>query len=390
MLTLFGRLSRLARVLSLVVVVAILVALVLVLVPRHQRKYLTASFPRTISLYEGSDVRILGVPVGKVVSVTPTGRDVRVRMWYAARYKVPADAKAVIISPAIVGDRYIELTPVYRGGPSLPANATLGEQRTAVPLELDQIYQSIDDLSVALGPEGANKKGALTRLLDSTAKNFGGQGKQFHDTIENLARLTGTLDHNKGKLFGTAEQVERFVSALARNDSTVRRFNDSLASAARVLAGERGDLRTSLHNLGVAMQSITSFVHHNRHSLSKNIKGLDAISKILVKLARLSAPVTDVAPLALNNLYLTYNPTTGTLDTRANVGENLNQLSADPATFLCALVNQADTSKKGCSLVKQALAGLPRTAPFQHGQQRTVQVEHIDKSLGGILGVHGR
>ncbi|HET7357085.1 MAG TPA: MCE family protein [Nocardioidaceae bacterium] len=390
MLTFFGRLSRLTRALSLVAVVAILAALVLVLVPREHRKYLTASFPRTVSLYQGSDVRILGVPVGKVVSVTPSGTDVRVRLWYDAKYKVPADAKAVIISPAIVGDRYIELTPVYKGGPTLPQDATLSAQHTAVPLELDQIYQSIDDLTVALGPRGANKQGALTRLLDSTAKNFGGQGKQFHQTIENLSRLTGTLDHNKGKLFGTAKQVERFVSALARNDATVRRFNDSLASASQVLAGERGDLRTSLRNLGVAMQSVTSFVRHNRHALSANIKGLDAISKILVKQRDALSETLDVAPLALNNLYLTYNPTTGTLDTRANVGENPNQLSADPATFLCALLDQADASKKSCSLVRQALAGLPRTAPFQHRRQHTLQVEHIDKSLGGILGVDGR
>lgn len=386
MLTFFGRLSRLTRMLSLVAVVAILAALVLVLVPRQQRKYVTASFPRTVSLYQGSDVRILGVPVGKVESVTPSGKDVRVRMWYDAKYKVPADAKAVIISPAIVGDRYIELTPVYRGGPALSQDATLNEQHTAVPLELDQIYQSIDDLSVALGPQGANKKGALTRLLDSTAKNFGGQGQQFHQTIENLAKLTGTMDHNKGKLFGTAKQMERFVSALAKNDSTVRRFNDSLASAAQVLAGERGDLRTSLRNLGVAMQSITSFVHHNRHALSRNIKGLDVISKILVKQRDALSETLDVAPLALNNLYLTYNPATGTLDTRMNAGENLNQLSSDPATVLCGLLDQADKSKKSCSLVRQALAGLPRTAPFQHSRQRTVQVEHIDKSLAGILG----
>jgi len=386
MLTFFGRLGRLTRILSLVAVVAILAALVLVLVPRHQRKYLTASFPRTVSLYQGSDVRILGVPVGKVESVTPSGKDVRVRMWYDAKYKVPADAKAVIISPAIVGDRYIELTPVYKGGAALPQDATLNEQHTAVPLELDQIYRSIDDLSVALGPQGANKQGALTRLLDSTAKNWGGQGQQFHQTIENLAKLTGTLDHNKGKLFGTAQQMERFVSSLAKNDSTVRRFNDSLASAAQVLAGERGDLRTSLRNLGVAMQSITSFVQHNRHALSRNIKGLDAISKILVKQRDALSETLDVAPLALNNLYLTYNPATGTLDTRMNVGENLNQLSSDPATVLCSLLDQADTSKKSCSLVRQALAGLPRTAPFQRGRQRTVQVEHIDKSLAGILG----
>jgi len=390
MFTLFGRLTTLTRALSLVAVAAILCALALALVPHQDRKYLTASFPRAISLYQGCDVRILGVPVGKVVSVTPSGRDVKVRMWYDAKYKVPADAKAVIISPAIVGDRFVQLTPVYRGGPVLAQDATLSEQRTAVPLELDQIYQSVDDLTRALGPQGANKTGSLTRLLDSTAANFGGEGEQFHQTIANVAKLTATLDHNKGKLFGTASQVERFVSALARNDQTVRRFNSSLASVAGVLAGERGDLSTALRNLGVAMRSVTSFVKHNRHALAKNITGLDAISQILVKQRDALAETLNVAPLALNNLYLTYNPTTGTLDTRDNTGEAINQVKADPAAFLCSLVDQADTSKNACKIVKKALAGLPRTAPFHSGPRRTIQVEHIDRSLAGILGKDGR
>ncbi len=81
----------------------------------HQ-KTLTADFPRTVSLYEGSDVRVLGVPIGKVDSVTPSGTQVVVTMHYDADVKIPADAKAVIISPSIVGDRFVQLTPAYSGG----------------------------------------------------------------------------------------------------------------------------------------------------------------------------------------------------------------------------------------------------------------------------------
>ena len=126
-------------------------------------------------------------------------------MWYDAKYDVPADAEAVIISPAIVGDRFVQLTPAYKKGEQpLRNNAVLTTSRPRRPLELDQIYASIDQLTVALGPGGANKEGSLTRLLDSTAKNFDGQGQQFHDTIENLGKFTGTLDNNKEELFGTA------------------------------------------------------------------------------------------------------------------------------------------------------------------------------------------
>jgi virulence factor Mce-like protein len=381
--------SRFTAVLATGAVLAVVVAMVLVLVPGQDKKYVTASFPRTISLYEGSDVRILGVPVGEVESVTPAGTDVTVRMWYDAKYDVPADAKAVIISPAIVGDRFVQLTPVYRSGPKLPDHATLTERQTSTPLELDEIYQSIDDLTVALGPQGANSEGALTRLLDSTAKNFAGQGEQFNQTIKDLGRLTGTLDNNKEELFGTVRQMERFVHALAENDKVVRRFNQSLASAADMLEGERDDLAAALRNLGVAMREVTSFVRENRDKLSENIEGLNVISQVLVKQRDALAETLNTAPLALNNLYLTYNPQTGTLDTRANLGENLAQLGNDPAVFLCSLLNQADASKKACGLVQQVLKGVNRVAALdgEHDDATPVEVERVDRTLAGLVEV---
>ncbi len=55
-------------------------------------------------------------------------------MCYDAKYKVPADAKAVIISPAIVGDRFVQLTPVYKQGDDVLADdAVLSAEDTVAP-----------------------------------------------------------------------------------------------------------------------------------------------------------------------------------------------------------------------------------------------------------------
>ncbi len=382
-----SKLSGLTRVLSLVAVVAVLVAVALVVMPHQDTKTLTASFPRTVSLYQGSAVKVLGVPIGNVDSVTPDGTDVIVKMSYDAKYKVPKNAQAVIVSPSIVGDRFVQLTPVYKGGPVLADGAVLSERDTSTPLELDQIYQSIDDLTVALGPQGANKQGALTHLLDSTANNFAGQGEQFHTTIQNLSKFTGTLADNKDALFGTARQIERFVNALSKNDQTVRRFNDSLTSAAGMLAGERADLAAALHNLGIAMQQVSSFVRENKTSLSKNIKGLNVIAKILVKQRAALDETLQVAPTALTNLFHTYNPEAGTLDTRSNLGPNFTDLTSDPATVLCSILHQSSAPKSACDALRKAL---PRTAALGGASADSgppVQVEHIDRTLAGIVEV---
>jgi phospholipid/cholesterol/gamma-HCH transport system substrate-binding protein len=394
MAKLTDKVDGITRILAVVAVVAVVVALVIVALPGQDKKYLTASFPRTVSLYEGSDVRILGVPVGKVESVTPAGTDVVVKMWYDAKYDVPSDAQAVIISPSIVGDRFVQLTPVYKKGErALPSHAVLTTKSTSTPLELDQIYQSIDNLSVALGPQGANRQGSLTRLLDSTAANFEGEGAQFHQTIKDVSRFTGTLDDNKEELFGTARELERFVSALAKNDTTVRRFNDSLTSASDLLDDERNDLAAALRNLGVAMEAVQGFVEQNRSTLSHNIKGLDQVSKVLVKQRAALDEVLTVAPTTLANLFHTYNPAAGTLDTRTNLGETINGLTADPVKILCGIVAQSNVDKAGASKVCDALKTLPvpkaRSAALNGPTSvtSTREVEHVDRSLGGILEV---
>ncbi|MDQ6688312.1 MAG: MCE family protein, partial [Actinomycetota bacterium] len=282
------RFKRLSPALLGLVVLALVAAVAVVFWPSAHQRTLTAEFPRTVSLYKGSDVKILGIAVGKVDSVTPEGTKVVVRLSYDAKYKLPANVKAVIISPSVVGDRFVQLTPVYTRGAILGDNATLGLNRTAVPLELDQIFGSLNQLNIALGPNGANAPdqngvGALTRLLNTTARNFGGQGVQFNRTLKNLGRLTQTLADNKDALFGTTRQIEQFVSTLSRNDTTVRRFNDSLASGSSLLAGERQDLAAAMHNLGIALTEVRGFVHGNRALLGSNIRGLNNISKILVR-----------------------------------------------------------------------------------------------------------
>jgi phospholipid/cholesterol/gamma-HCH transport system substrate-binding protein len=385
-----ARKQGLTRILSVVAVLAVVAALLLAILPGDDKKTLTAAFPRTVSLYEGSDVRLLGVPIGTVDSVTPTGTDVTVTMTYDAKYKIPADAKAVIISPAIVGDRFVQLTPVFEpGDKELADGAELSVEDTATPLELDEIYQSIDDLTVALGPDGANSKGALTNLLDSTARNFAGQGDQFHKTIENLGKFTGTLENNKEELFGTAAEMERFVSALAENDQTVRDFNDSLMGAADLLKDERVDLAAALRNLGVAMDQVSTFVRENRDSLSENIKGLNAVTKILVKQRAALDETLGVAPTALTNLFHTYNPNTGTLDTRTNLGENIADLESDPAALICGFLHQTPSPKEACDAVRSAL---PRTAALEKlgrpGPADVVEVEYVDRSLAGVVEVN--
>ncbi len=389
--TVAERLAGLPRLLVAAVIAMVLVGSVLTFWPETGKRYVTVDFPRTVSLYVGSDVRVLGVKVGEVESVTPAGTSVEVRMWYDDEVKIPDDAQAVIVSPAVVGDRYVQLTPAYTGGTVLADGATLDVERAATPVELDEIYQSIDDLSVALGPNGANSSGALRRLLDASAENLDGNGAQLHQTIQDLALLTGTLSNNKEELFGSLRQVGRFVHALAENDSAVRRFNASLAGVSTVLKGERDDLALALDALGRALGDVQGFVQRNEELIASNVKGLTNVTRVLVRERDALTEALDVAPLALTNLGVSYNEGTGTLDQRSNLLEGLEIGSDDPALLLCTLLNE-DEQDELCGVLTDILDDgelpelpqLPRAAFGRERPDRPVQVEQIDPTLGGL------
>jgi phospholipid/cholesterol/gamma-HCH transport system substrate-binding protein len=368
------------------VIVALVAAAVLTMVRGGDTKRLVAHFPRAVSVYEGSEVRVLGVAIGTVEKVTPSGTDVEVTMSYDADVNLPADAKAAIVAPSIVGDRFVQITPVFEEGDKvLPDNTELALTQTAVPIELDQIFESLDTLNVALGPNGANEHGALSDLLAVTADNFEGQGGNFNSTIKNFARLSDTLADNKEELFGSAEQLGKFVETLAQNDQTVRDFNQSLADVSGMLKGEREELAASLKNLSTALTQVSSFVTDNREILGRNIAGLNRVSKVLVKQRDALDQVLEVGPLALNNLALTYNPQAGTLDTRANLGMLGQQIEADPAAFLCGFTGQVKGSDAVCDTIKKIL---PRGGALAEGTTLPSSPDlKFDPSLGGLVGV---
>ena len=378
--------------------------------PRHETVRVTGEFSRAVGLFPGSDVRILGVQVGRVDEVTPKGDKVEVVFEYDRKYKVPADAKAAVVAPSLVSDRYVQLYPAYTGGAVMKDRAQIGLDRTAVPVELDRISSSLDDLLVALGPTGANKQGAFAQALETGAKNLDGQGQKIHDTNRDLSKALETLSGGRNDLFGTVKNLQTFTTMLATNDQQVRRLNSDLASVSTQLDAERDDLAAALKNLAVALSEVSTFVHDNRAGLTTNLRQLASVTGTVAAQRDALAETLTNAPVAISNLQNAYNPATGTLDTRANVNENLKlqtllcnliTASGQPAS-LCKTVTGVlkpvtdllDTLKgAGVKLPLDLLSAIPRSEGGTGPEPRaaaaaptSVQMRGADPTLGGLLG----
>jgi virulence factor Mce-like protein len=310
-----GSLQRAVALAAAVVLVAALGWTVL----RPAGQYrVTAYFTETVGLYPGSGVSILGIDVGSITDITAMGDKVRVDMVIDDDYDIPADADAVVLAPSLVSDRYVQFSPVYDGGAKMKDGAEVPLDRTATPVELDQVYGALDELSDALGPNGANKDGALSDLVDVGAANLEGNGEELNKTLTGFSQAVETLATNRDDLFGSLDNLQTFTTALATIDAQVSQFNDNMAAVSDLLANEREDLAAAVKLLSSALADVASFVKENAAQLSTNVNRLADVTLSLVQQRSALAQVLDVAPAALGNLAHAYNPDYGTLDTRDN------------------------------------------------------------------------
>ncbi|MGC4953550.1 MCE family protein [Actinomadura citrea] len=302
--------------LAVVVAAAVLVAL---RDPGGTR--ITVYFPTAVGVYRGSDVRVLGVKVGTVDSVRAEGTRVRTVMTVDRGVDVPAGAKAVAVAPSLVADRYVQLTPAYTSGPKMAAGTVIPADRTATPMELDRVYDSIRKLAADLGPKGLNKDGALSRLLETGAENLSGNGRDIRTTTERMAQAARTLSGSQKDLFATIRGLQTFTTTLKTNDGQVREAERQLADVSGFLADDREELDAALRALAEALARVKAFVHDNRKQIAGNVGKLADITQLLVKQRRSLAEALDVQPLNATNILNAYDPATRSLMGRQNLGE---------------------------------------------------------------------
>ncbi|TNC52281.1 MCE family protein [Mumia zhuanghuii] len=279
----------------------------------------TALFDATIGLYPGSDVQVLGVAIGTVTAVEPDGGKVRVSMKLDRGQRVAADTSAVIIAPTLVSDRFVQLTEPYVGGAMLESGDEI--TKTAVPVEIDELYASLNDVGEKLGPEGANRNGALSELLTVAAENLKGQGADINTMFGEFSEATSTLSSSDDDLFATIANLKEFNDMLVENDTSVAQVNRQFEAVTDFLAEDRQSMAGAIASLGDSLAVLDDFIRENRGNLKTSVDKLTGPSRVLVNQQESLDEAVRTIPLALQNFLNAYNIETNTVDGRGNLNE---------------------------------------------------------------------
>lgn len=293
---------------AVLLVVAVVSAAVLWNVTKEQlgTVKLTAQFDNAAGLYENNTVAVLGMPVGEVTKITPKGGYVEVEFTVDKDVQVPADAQAVTISNSILTDRQIELTPPYRGGPTLSNGDTIGLNRTKTPVEFARVLDVLDKLSVSLRGDG-HGNGPVADLVNASAAIADGNGQQMKDSLGELStalRLSADGGEvTRDQLTTIIRNVSSLLDAAAANDATLREFGSNVNVLSQVIADEDLGSGTTGKKLNEVLVQTGEVLEANRDNIKGIVDNANTVSGTTVEHQRDLAEFLDLAPMTLDNIY---------------------------------------------------------------------------------------
>ncbi|MBH5146655.1 MCE family protein [Rhodococcus erythropolis] len=318
-------------------------------VERMGTNHISAYFHNTAGLYEGDRVMILGVEVGSIDRIAPEGDRVRVEMSYDNGHPIPADAGAVIVAPTLVTGRYIQLAPVYSGGPTLSDGAIIGLERTASPVEFDEVKKQVVTLARDVGTTPENPEGSLAEFVSTTAGALDGNGVTLNRSLARLSEAVHTLDEGSPDLFATVENLQRVTSALAANDRQIVGFTGQLDELSGFLNDNRTELDAALSSMSTTFDEVTSFIADNRELLKTDVDKLNTITGLLVDREDALASILHNGPTALSNFYNIYDA-----DAKSLTGALAIPDVPDPRSLICALLTTANAPADECARASAA------------------------------------
>ena len=317
-------------------------------------KTITAYFTSATAIYPGDDVRVSGVKVGSIASIEPVGTQAKMVMHVDRDVPIPADAKAVIVAQNLVAARYVQLAPAYKvTGPKMNDGAVIPAERTAEPVEWDEVKDQLMRLSTELGPNAKVSTPSVARFIDSAADALAGNGDKLRQTIAELSGVGRILADRSGNIADIVKNLQIFVTALRDSNTQIVQFENRLATLTSVIDDNRSDLDAALSDLSVALGEVQRFIAGSRNQTSEQIERLANVTQNLVDHKTDVENILHLAPTAFSNFYHIYNPDTG-----SQVGAPvLNPLLQNPMWFYCGMIGAVEnvTGPETAKLCEQYL-----------------------------------
>ncbi len=194
-----------------------------------------ANFPDVQGLKPGAPVRLSGVDIGSVKSIShgPNPKDdrlyVRLDIVKEEAVRIREDSIAKVANKGMLGDKMLEVTPGTPGRtPLAPGSSITSEE----PADYGQLLTRLGDV--------AKKTEAVVANLERTTSTFADDRtrRDMQDSLRSLTVIMGNLAEGKGyagRLLVDPAEADRIHGTFARMDTTMSKLNHLLDGVGKVV-----------------------------------------------------------------------------------------------------------------------------------------------------------
>ena len=259
----------------------------------------------------------------------------KVSFHYDNSFKVPANATASILNPSLVSSRTIQLSPAYTGGPVMKSGAVIPLERTQVPVEWDELRNSINKILVDLGPTPEQPMGPFGEVIESFADGLEGKGKQFNASLNALSEAVTTLNESRDDFFGVVRSLAMFVNALHQSDQQFVALNRDLAGFTDKFTNTDRELADAVRDVDGLLTRARQWFAENSDVVIADVNNLEESTTAIVQPGPRNGLETSLhifPHVAANVMNISSSTTGGTMS------YTVFPWFANPLQFICSSI----------------------------------------------------
>ncbi len=314
-------------------------------------------FPRASqALKKGSDVKYLGVSVGKVrrIQLLPN-HNVRISLTLSRNAKIPSNVKAVISPNTFFGDKFVDLVVQNgrRTAPWLTNGSTLAS--TSSGEEVEQLISEADNLIGGINSDD------LTSLITELTRFSRGEGTKIAENLDVGVKAASSFAATIDAQVNALDALARFQSSIKNLGPDINSISGDLNTALPTFNAARHAFYQALDTLKPFADNLASLIAVNRPSLDRIlVDGEDVARVILAQHDNIGQTVYGLYRYALKF------GTGGSADTLPDGTKfaYFKQIAdfRDIATLVCGLVGPAQPAfPPELTALQQQLVGLLST-----------------------------
>jgi len=211
----------------------------------------------------GADVKVRGMTVGTVRSITTTGQgaDLQLELQPDQVGQIPANVTAMLLPKTLFGEKYVDLELPTAPQGHLASGAVINQDRSAAGVEIEKVLDDLMPVLQAVQPQ------KLAVTLTAISQALSGRGQELGTTLSSLSQYVGQLNPQLPTLEHDLRALAKVTDTYNTAAPPLLNALTNLSATSQTLVDEKANLQNLFGTLTTASDTLDNFLTANKDNL---------------------------------------------------------------------------------------------------------------------------